>query len=130
MNSVHIYLYCLSPRQSKSPLWAHLMAYAESEGKEEFQSRQAVAVTTGSTNTSPDRVRRPHFTSSLSSIAMSSTASTTCKLLVHFTCEHVHPYRHLFTACLLVTFKCSDSDFCLLLCLSSCYLYIYIELWN
>ena len=70
--------------QSKSPLWAHLMAYAESEGKEEFQSRKAAAVSRGPAEISPDRLRRPHFTSSLSSIAMTSTASSnTCKFLFH-----------------------------------------------
>lgn len=70
--------------QSKSPLWAHLMAYAESEGKEEFQSRKAASVARGpAAETSPDRLRRPHFTSSLSSIAMASTASSnTCKLYI------------------------------------------------
>lgn len=69
--------------QSKSPLWAHLMAYAESEGKEEFHSRKAAAaaVSRGPAEISPDRLRRPHFTSSLSSIAMASTASSNaCKV--------------------------------------------------
>jgi hypothetical protein len=53
------------------------MAYAESEGKEEFQSRKAAAaVSRGPAEISPDRLRRPHFTSSLSSIALASTAAS------------------------------------------------------
>ena len=61
--------------QSKSPLWAHLMAYAESEGKEEFQSRQAAAA--ASADSSPDQaIRRQQYTASLSSLAMTSTGSS------------------------------------------------------
>lgn len=63
--------------QSKSPLWAHLMAYAESEGKEEFQSRQAAAA--ASTESSPERaIRRQQYTASLSSLAMTTTSSGEC----------------------------------------------------
>ena len=61
--------------QSKSPLWAHLMAYAESEGKEEFRSRQAAAASL--VDSSPERaIKRQQYTASLSSLSMTSTGSS------------------------------------------------------
>ena len=54
--------------QSKSPLWAHLMAYGESVGVEEFSPTRG-------------RVSPPHappITSSMSSLALHTTNTGEC----------------------------------------------------
>ena len=63
--------YSSPSHQSKSPLWAHLMAYAETQGKEEFVSPL-----------SPSTSSPPHpLTSSMSSLAFLSTGASESALL-------------------------------------------------
>ena len=74
--------YSSPSHQSKSPLWAHLMAYAETQGKEEFVSPL-----------SPSTSSPPHpLTSSMSSLAFLSTGASESALLQ----THTHLSRYMY----------------------------------